>query len=119
MPVDTTAYNMRLKKREKMQNVHIKSMKSKRGVRYAITGVGSDGTKMIKFISKDDYDELKAQGYKGGNACGATSDPESEMEYDGGRRRRRTSSRKSRHSSKSPRRKRSSRSRSRSRGRKH
>jgi hypothetical protein len=60
--VKIVARNLRLKKEEEMKNPKLKVFNVKGKPRYSVTGVGSDGTKMFKFISKDDYDKYKAEG---------------------------------------------------------
>ncbi len=57
------AYNLRLKKQDKMNLKKIIKFKTKGGnvVRYRLSGVGSDGTKMSKFVSRSDAQRLSTQ----------------------------------------------------------
>ena len=57
--VAVEAYNVKLKKTEKMSNVEL--VKTKNG-RWRAAGKGSDGTGMTKFLSDADYESLKKSG---------------------------------------------------------
>lgn len=58
------AYNLKLKKKERIQNPCLhRSTKGGRTM-YSVRGKGSDGTKMIRILGKETYEELKKKGIK-------------------------------------------------------
>jgi len=56
MFANMTAYNVKLKKSETIQNPTVVTMKNGR---HAIKGTGSDGTGMFRIISKSQAEELR------------------------------------------------------------
>lgn len=55
---DFEGFNLRLQRKELIQNPEIEEIQTRAGVRYVMRGFGSDGTKISKFISRTKYDEL-------------------------------------------------------------
>lgn len=55
---DGEGFNLRLQRVEPIRNPEIEQIQTAAGVRWVMRGVGSDGTNMSKFISRDKYEEL-------------------------------------------------------------
>ena len=53
------AYNLRLRRKEQIQNPHFEVTQTSRGPRYFVKGTGSDGTKLSRLVSKSDYERMK------------------------------------------------------------
>lgn len=55
------AFDMKARRMTKILSPKLKSIKTRRGMRYAVTGHSTIGTKLYRFISKEDYVRCKGR----------------------------------------------------------